>query len=115
MSPAYPIRPVSEAEFTAFYAVMEHAFNATYRTDEELRHDLAVLEFDRTLAAFDGADLVGTATAFTFRMSVPGDCATVAGAQPARAACHGCGSPRPGTQRPSWPRSTLACWTAGPA
>jgi hypothetical protein len=79
MSPDYPIRPVSEAEFTAFHAVMEQAFNATYPTDEELRHDLAVFEFDRTLAAFDGADLVGTATAFTFRMSVPGDCATVAG------------------------------------
>jgi predicted acetyltransferase len=79
MSPAYPIRSVSEAEFRAFYAVLEHAFNSSYPTDEELRHDQAVIEFDRTLAAFDGADLVGTATALTFRMSVPGDCAAVAG------------------------------------
>ena len=79
MSPAYPIRPVSEDEFRAFYAVLEHAFNASQPTDEELRHDQAVIEFDRTLAAFDGADLVGTATTLTFRMSVPGDCAPVAG------------------------------------
>jgi predicted acetyltransferase len=79
MSPAYPIRPVSEAEFAAFYAVLEHAFNATYPTDEELRHDKPIFEFDRSLAAFDGADLVGTATALTFRMSVPGDRAPVAG------------------------------------
>jgi predicted acetyltransferase len=79
MSPAYPIRSVSEAEFGAFYAVLEHAFNSSNPTDEELRHDQAVTEFDRTLAAFDGADLVGTAAALTFRMSVPGDCAAVAG------------------------------------
>jgi predicted acetyltransferase len=79
MSPAYPIRPISPAEFRAFYAVLEHAFNSSYPTDEELRHDQAILEFDRTLAAFDGADMVGTATTLTFRMSVPGECASVAG------------------------------------
>ncbi len=79
MAAAYPIRPISEGEFTAFYAVMEHAFNSTYPTDEELQHDLKVLEFDRTLAAFDGADMVGTAAAVTFQMSVPGDAVAVAG------------------------------------
>ena len=79
MPPAYPIRPVSEAEFSAFYAVLEHAFNSSYPADEELRHAQAIIEFDRTLAAFDGTDLVGTATVLTFRMSVPGDCAPVAG------------------------------------
>jgi len=79
MSPAYPIRPISESEFRAFYAVLEHAFNSGYPTDEELRHDQAIFEFDRTLAAFDGADMVGTATTLSFRMSVPGECASVAG------------------------------------
>jgi predicted acetyltransferase len=79
MSPAYPIRPVREPEFTAFYSVLGHAFNATYPIDEELRHDLPLFEFDRTLAAFDGTDPVGTATAVTFQMSVPGGCAAVAG------------------------------------
>ena len=33
------------------------------------------LEFDRSLAAFDGAQMVGTAAAYSFRLSVPGpDC-----------------------------------------
>jgi predicted acetyltransferase len=79
MPSAYPIRPISEAEFPAFYAVLEHAFNATYPTDVELRHDQPIFEFDRTLAAFDGASLVGTATTLTFQMSVPGGCTPVAG------------------------------------
>jgi predicted acetyltransferase len=76
---AYPIRPVAESEFTDFCAVIEHAFNSIYPTDEEAGHDLAVFEFDRTLAAFDGADMVGTAAAFTLQMTLPGGAAQVAG------------------------------------
>jgi len=79
MSGAYPIRPIGENEFPAYYAVIEHAFNSTYPTDPELQHDLAVFEFDRTLAAFDGPDMVGTAGAFTFRMTVPGNIVAMAG------------------------------------
>jgi hypothetical protein len=54
MSGAYPIRPIGESEFPAYYAVIEHAFNSTYPTEPELQHDLTVFEFDRSLAAFDG-------------------------------------------------------------
>ncbi len=79
MSGAYPIRPISESEFPAYYAVIEHAFNSTYPTEPELQHDLTVFEFDRSLAAFDGPDVVGTAAAFTFRMTVPGEVAAMAG------------------------------------
>lgn len=79
MTADYPIRPISEDEFPAFCAVIHHAFNSTYPADEEARHDLGVFEFDRTLAAFDEAEIVGTATAFSFRMTVPGDAAAVAG------------------------------------
>lgn len=79
MSGAYPIRPISESEFPAYFAVIEHAFNSTYPTDPELQHDLIVFEFDRSLAAFDGSDMVGTAAAFTFRMTVPGDVVPMAG------------------------------------
>ena len=79
MSSAYPIRPISDSEFPAFYAVIEHAFNGTYPTEPELRHELTVFEFDRSLAAFDGSDIVGTAGAVTFRMTVPGGAATMAG------------------------------------
>ena len=79
MSGSYPVRPISESEFPAFYAVIEHAFNATYPTDAELQHDLSVFEFDRSLAAFDGPDIVGTAGALTFRMTIPGGVAATAG------------------------------------
>ncbi len=75
----YPIRPIGADEFPAFFAVIEHAFNASHRSDAELQHDLATFEFDRSLAAFDGSDIVGTAGAFTFQMTVPGDAAAVAG------------------------------------
>jgi predicted acetyltransferase len=79
MSGAYPIRPISDSEFPAFYAVIEHAFNGTYPTEPELQHELTVFEFDRSLAAFDGPDIVGTAGAVTFRMTVPGGAAAMGG------------------------------------
>ncbi len=79
MTAAYPIRPISADDFPAFYAVIEHAFNSGQPTEAELQHELVTLEFDRTLAAFDGADIVGTAAAYTFQMAVPGDAAAVAG------------------------------------
>ncbi len=79
MAPAYPIRPVSAAESRAFYRVLEHAFNATYPTELELEHDLGITEFDRTLAAFDHDEMVGTAIALSLQMTVPGNAAAVAG------------------------------------
>jgi predicted acetyltransferase len=79
MTAAYPIRPIDPDEFPAFYAVIEHAFNSSHQTDAEMRHDLATFEFDRSLAAFDGGDIVGTAGAFTFQMAVPGEIAPAAG------------------------------------
>jgi predicted acetyltransferase len=75
----FPIRPISQDEFAAYYAVLEHAFNSTRPTEPEMRHDLAVFEFDRTLAAFDGKQIVGTAAAFTLQLSVPGGVAATAG------------------------------------
>ena len=80
MADAYPIRPISEEEFGAFYAVIEHAFNGQYPAGRRAAaRDRAVFEFDRALAAFDGADMVGTAAALSLRMTVPGGAAAVAG------------------------------------
>src|SRR5262245_19458064 len=79
MTAAYSIRPIGADEFPAFYAVIEQAFNSSHQTDAEMRHDLATFEFDRSLAAFDGGDIVGTAGAFTFQMGVPGEIVPVAG------------------------------------
>jgi predicted acetyltransferase len=79
MAAPYPIRPISQDEFPAVYEVLGHAFNATYPAELEMQHDLGVTEFDRTLAAFDGTEIVGTAIALTFQMTVPGGAAAVAG------------------------------------
>jgi predicted acetyltransferase len=72
MDAPYPIRPITESEFPAFYRVLERAFNATYPFEPELEHDRPIFEFDRTLAAFDGADIVGTALVLTMPLTVPG-------------------------------------------
>src|SRR5215472_17582637 len=79
MTAAYPIRPIGADEFPAFYGVIEQAFNASHQSDAEMRHDLATFEFDRSLAAFDGTDIVGTVGAHTFQMGVPGGIAAAAG------------------------------------
>lgn len=79
MASPYPIRPITQDEFPAFYDVLEHAFHSTAPTDPELRHDLVVFEFDRALAAFDATQLVGTAAALTLQLSVPGGVVAAAG------------------------------------
>ena len=79
MAAPYPIRPISQAEFPAVYEVLGHAFNATYPAEPEMQHDLGISEFDRSLAAFDGTEIVGTAIALTFQMTVPGGTVAAAG------------------------------------
>jgi len=68
----YPIRPVSSAEFDGFHAVDMHAFHGSPLSDHDRQQVLARLEFDRSLAAFDGTTQVGTAAAYSFQLSVPG-------------------------------------------
>jgi predicted acetyltransferase len=68
----YPIRPVSAEEFDAFHTVDTHAFHGSPLTAEERQLVVSHLEFDRSLAAFDGATPVGTAGAYTFQLTVPG-------------------------------------------
>ena len=48
-------------------------------TDEDLESFKAILETDRTVCAFDGTHLIGTAGAFSLDMTVPGGRAPVAG------------------------------------
>src|SRR5579863_10104182 len=68
----YPIRPVSPEEFDAFHTVDMHAFNGSPLSAEERLLVVSHLEFDRSLAAFDGDAPVGTAGAYTFQLAVPG-------------------------------------------
>ena len=66
------IRPVSLEEFDGFHAVFMHAFNSSPPTAEQRRRVVSYLEFDRSLAAFDGATAVGTAGAYHLQLTVPG-------------------------------------------
>ena len=68
----YPIRPVRPEEFDAFQTVDMHAFHGSPLTQDERQLVTSRLEFDRSLAAFDGATPVGTAAAYTFQLTVPG-------------------------------------------
>jgi predicted acetyltransferase len=51
---------------------MRRAFGASLPTDEELTASREITEFDRTLAFFDGKEMVATAGIFSYEMTVPG-------------------------------------------
>ncbi|HEX3491239.1 MAG TPA: GNAT family N-acetyltransferase [Streptosporangiaceae bacterium] len=79
MTPSYPIRAIEPDEFAEFCAVPGQAFNSSYPPAEAQELDLITFEFDRSAAAFDGDQIVGTANAFTFQLSVPGGQAACGG------------------------------------
>jgi predicted acetyltransferase len=70
--PPYPIRPVGPEEFDAFQTVDMHAFHGSPLSADDRELVVARTEFDRSLAAFDGATPVGTAGAYSFQLTVPG-------------------------------------------
>jgi len=51
---------------------MRRAFGSPLPTDEELAASREITEFDRTLAVFDGPEIVATAGIFSYVMTVPG-------------------------------------------
>ncbi|HEV2757856.1 MAG TPA: GNAT family N-acetyltransferase [Actinomycetota bacterium] len=65
------LRTMSPDEGRKFLEVTEAAFGAGLTDDvwNDLKH---VLETDRSIGAFDGARMVGSASAFTLRFTVPG-------------------------------------------
>ncbi|HEX4832063.1 MAG TPA: GNAT family N-acetyltransferase, partial [Trebonia sp.] len=92
MAAAYPIRPVRRDEFAAFRHADEHAFNGPGPDPGRMELSARLFEPERSLAALDPAapgyaagapardgDIVGTAGAFTFQMTVPGGVLPVAG------------------------------------
>jgi predicted acetyltransferase len=68
----YPIRPVSMDDFDSFRLVEEHAFHGGPMTEDDRRVFLPRMEFDRSLAAFDGGTVISAAGAYSFMLSVPG-------------------------------------------
>lgn len=79
MTERYVLRPIEPAEFTAFAQVPFQAFNDDASSPEAIEHERMTFEFDRSLAALDGAAIVGTTGAYSFRLTVPGGAVDAAG------------------------------------
>jgi predicted acetyltransferase len=79
MTEGYVLRPIAPEEFEAFCEVPFEAFTDTDLSAEVIEHERTVFEFDRSLAALDGDEIVGTAAAYSFRLTVPGGAVNAAG------------------------------------
>jgi predicted acetyltransferase len=66
------VRPLADSELDAFFDQLALIFSGNPINPDALPRNRAQTELDRTLGAFDGERLVGTAGAFTFQMTVPG-------------------------------------------
>src|SRR5215813_4541107 len=72
MAERYPLRPITPDEFGAYCEVPAQAFNDAEFPAEGIEQERVVFEFDRSLEAFDGDAIVGTAAAYSFQLTVPG-------------------------------------------
>lgn len=77
MSHDYPVRAIGDEEFPAFHSVADLAFNPA--PERGIADELTTFEFPRSLAAFDGATMVGTACSYSFELTLPGAAAPAAG------------------------------------
>lgn len=68
---SYEIRPIAESQLPAYIAADGVAFSEVY-PQSGIDSDTPTLEVDRTLAAFDGKQLVGGASVLSMKMTVPG-------------------------------------------
>ncbi len=78
---AVQIRAIRPDEFEAYSQGVSAAFSSA-QSAEELAEDRSVAEHDRQFAAFDGEEIVGGASAVTFRMTVPGGARVACGGVP---------------------------------
>jgi predicted acetyltransferase len=65
------VRPIAPEEFEAFARASVSSFGATYHS-EEVERTRIEFEPGRSLAAFDGPNIVGTAGGVSFDLTVPG-------------------------------------------
>ena len=65
------VRPIAPEEFEAFVRATVASFGATYRA-EELERNRIEFEPGLSIAAFEGADMVGTTGGLSFDLTVPG-------------------------------------------
>ena len=68
----FELRPVTRDELPAFTRTDLAAFGERPADPARLELDWTSLELDRTLAAFDGDEIVGTGRLFSFELTMPG-------------------------------------------
>ncbi len=72
------IRPIREDELTTFFRTTGTSFGDA-PPDEDISRYSRLTEIERCIGAFDGDAMVGTATAITYEMTVPGGVVPAAG------------------------------------
>lgn len=75
---SFTFRPIQAEEFPRFMWAAETAFGEHYDQEQVLAHMDAV-ELERTMAAFDGGDLVGTLAVLSLELTLPGGALLPAG------------------------------------
>jgi predicted acetyltransferase len=69
------LRPIADEEYPAWSRTIERAFGAQ-PSDQEIEDWRLVFERDRSLAVFDGPDIVATTGAVSFDLTLPGGTVT---------------------------------------
>ncbi|MFG3287542.1 GNAT family N-acetyltransferase [Streptomyces sp. NPDC048179] len=69
---ATELKVLRAEEFDGWWEHLVRAFGAGPASAEERELDRSLTDFERSLAVWDGSELVGTGGAFRFRMTVPG-------------------------------------------
>ncbi|MFD4522567.1 GNAT family N-acetyltransferase [Streptomyces sp. NPDC058470] len=66
------VRVLQQTEWNAWYDNLVLAFGGVPEPSDERGLDNALTEYDRSIGVWDGDRVVGTASAFSFRVTVPG-------------------------------------------
>jgi predicted acetyltransferase len=67
------VRVLERNQWDQWYGKLERAFGVAREAEEERSLWRDLTEIERSLAAWDGEEIVGTTGAFSLRLSVPGD------------------------------------------
>jgi predicted acetyltransferase len=71
-------RPIEPEDAERYFRAVERAFT-NVPTEEEVRLELSLLEPARTIAVFDGSDIVGSTAAYSMELTIPGGVVPMAG------------------------------------